>query len=45
MRLEGGPRLCGVWFDVYFLCSAYIRHLCYVISFSPVSVLLEQRPG
>jgi hypothetical protein len=37
--------LGGVSFGFVHWCSAYIRHLCYVVSLLPVSVRLVQRPS
>jgi hypothetical protein len=42
-----GPRSCLLWWSgnqgVYFRCSTYIWHLCYIVHFSPISNRLEQR--
>jgi hypothetical protein len=43
MGLWGGPRLGGVWLDVYFRRSTYILHIYYIVSFLLVSIRLEQR--
>jgi hypothetical protein len=37
--------LGGVSFGFVHWCSAYIRHICYVVSLLPVSVRLVQRPS
>jgi len=40
--VEGRSWLGGVYFGVFYGCSAYIRHLCLVVSELPVSVHLVQ---